>query len=237
MLPRKGAPGKGASGKTDSFSYTRVQTGLKNTFSAFLAGDPYWSLAHEHTQKTPGTKPCLQFLTDGAVRCPRCRPQTCPTWIGWVPLYREADHWPILVIVHESAMDLLHGLSYPAHVLVGRVDDNSGVFVKRSDSALSFRTENAQRQRPRDISADLLTMWGLPELEEWLMSQGRGARPAPLKSTGEPFGPMTQAAAQKYTPPDDQGGAREASYDAVLDRLKNDAAKLAPATNGKHKPK
>lgn len=235
MSLKKGTPGKGDRGRLDSFSYTPVAHGLKNTFGAWMAGDPYWALAHEHTKATPGTKPCLDWMTDSVVRCSRCRPHVVPTWIGWVPLYREADHKPILVIVHESAMDMLSGLTYPTHVLVGRVDENSSVFVKRSDNALSLRTDNEQRKRPRDITCDLLTMWRLPELESWLIEQRRAGPVAPLKSNGQPFDPMHSAAAQKYSPPAPTPPPPSDGYDAVLDRVKNKAAALPPPTNGKPK--
>lgn len=237
MSLKKGTPGKGGQGRADSFSYTKVPSGLKSTFGAFMAGDPYWCLAHEHTKATPGTKPCLDWMTDGALRCPRCRPHTMPTWVGYVPLYREADHAPILVIVHEAAMDLLTGVTYPAHVLVGRVEDNASVFVKRSDTRLSFRTDNEQRKRPRDVTGDLLNMWRVPELERWLMEQRR-EEPAPvLKSNGQPFDAMHEAAAKKYGPKEGSEKPAAVEYDAVLERLKQNAAALAPSTNGKHKPK
>lgn len=237
MALRKGTPGKGVCVKPDSFSYTPVHHGLKNTFGAWLAGDPYWALAHEHTKATPGTKPCLEWLTDGAVPCPRCRPQVRPVWIGWVPLYREIDHKPIMVIVHESVMDLLAGLGYPTHVLVGRVDENSSVFVKRSDNAVSFATGNQQRKCAVDITADLLTMWGIPALERWLLDQRRPAAGPALKSTGEPFSAMTAAAAERYG---DQGGAAKLAddeYRAVQNRVMEHMGNVDAQKNGKHKPK
>jgi len=171
---RKGTPGKGKGTRADSFSYTSVTHGLRNTFSAFLAGPVYWAEAHEHTKTQPGTKPCLDWITDGALRCPRCRPMVLTTWVGWVPLYREVDHKCIIVIVHESAMDLLEGLSYPMCVSVGRVDEKSSVFVRRSDNPVTFKTENEARKRPVDVTRDLLCMWRIAELDRWLLDNRRG---------------------------------------------------------------
>jgi len=170
---KKGTPGRGGQVRADSFSYTSVPCGLKSTFNAWLAGPVYWCQAHEHTEKQPGTKPCLHWMTDGSIRCPRCRPQVLPTWVGYVPLYREIDHKPVIVIVHESAMDLLAGLVYPNYVLVGRVDPTSSVFVRKSDNAVSLKTDNEQRKRPADITTDLLSMWKMPELEAWLLAVWR----------------------------------------------------------------
>lgn len=182
---KRGTPGEGWQGGTDSFSYTPVPTGTKAGFSAWLAGEVYWALAHEHTERQPGTKPCLDWLTDGALRCPRCRGPKEPAWIGWVPLYREQDHAPILIVIHANAQDLVRDLRYPDHVIVGRVADKSGVFVRKSDIAVSFKTENAARKRPVDITAQLVPMWKLPELEAWLHKQGKAQRRAQAEAEEE----------------------------------------------------
>lgn len=233
---KKGTPGKGGQGKVDSFSYTPVPFGFKNWFTGWLAGDPYWGLAHEHTDAEPGTKPCLLWLTDNALRCPRCRPQKPATWIGWVPIYREADGQPIMVVVHESASDLLTGLKYPDYVTCGRVGEKSSVFVKKSDKRLSFLTSNEQRKRSRDITGDLLNMWKYPQLEQWLLDQRRGEPTVPLKSDGERFGPMTAAAAEKYGGSNDRAKTAEAEYDAIQNRVKEHMQNVEAQKNGKHKP-
>jgi len=171
---RKGTPGQGGQVRADSFSYTSVQHGLKGWFSAWLAGPIYWCQVHEHTQKQPGTKPCLDWITDGALRCPRCRPLVVPTWVGYVPLYREQDHKPVIVIIHESVMDLVAGLSYPVPVIVGRVDAQSSVFVRRNEGGAVFKTDNSARRRPVDVTRDLLCMWRIAELDRWLLDNRRG---------------------------------------------------------------
>lgn len=235
---KKGTPGKGGGARTDSFSYTPVQSGLKNGFHGWIAGETYWCQAHEHSKATPGTKPCLEWMTEGAVRCPRCRPQVVTTWVGYVPLYREADHKPIIIILHEGAMDLLAGLAYPDYVLVGRVDMTSSVFVRKSDNALSFRTDNEQRKAPRDITPDLLTMWQMPALEEWIMAQRR-KQPKPtvtaprIRGDGKPFSPFMQGAAAKHGLPE---GVREPASDVgdALSRVARRAAAAGPSTNGHH---
>ena len=175
---KKGAPGEGWQGACDSFSYTSVQPGLKGWFSGWMAGPVYWTLAHEHTDRTPGTKPCLDWMTDGAVRCPRCNARKLPVWIGYLPLYREQDLKPVFVILHQNALDQLEGLSFPDHVVVGRVEDKSGVFVHRSETRAQFKTAHAHRKVSVDITRDLVPMWRLPQLEEWLEKSAKAKRRA-----------------------------------------------------------
>jgi len=235
---RKGTPGEGWQGAADSFSYTPVPAGTKGGFSAWLAGDVYWALAHEHTDRTPGTKPCLDWLTEGALRCPRCNSKKLPVWIGWVPLYREQDHKPVVVVIHENAQDLVRELHYPDYVIVGRVDDKAGVFVRKSDNPLSFKTANQNRKAPIDITRDLLQMWRMPQLEEWLdksakqqrREQEAAAHNARMRLSVPPPTTDTEALAidaERKAPVD---------WDGVVDRatggLKRGA--VAPSKNGKH---
>lgn len=235
---RKGTPGEGWQGGTDSFSYTPVQTGTKGAFAAWLAGDVYWSLCHEHTDKWPGTKPCLDWITHGELRCPRCNSPKAPTWIGYVPLYREQDHAPLLVLVHENAQDLVRGLSYPDHVLVGRVADKSGVYVRKSETAIPFRTENANRKRPIDVTSQLLKMWKLPQLEEWLARQSKKKRMeqedaehnARLRLSVPP--PTTDVEALAIDAEKKDGSGWSALVDQALKR--RGAGKNEPSSNGKH---
>lgn len=238
---KKGTPGRGGRERRDSFSYCSVPHGAKGSFNGWLAGDPYWcEEAHEHTERQPGTKPCLHWMTDGQLRCPRCRVGAKLTCVGWVPLYRELDHGPVVVIVHETAADLLTGLRYPDYVLVGRAGAHDSVFVRKSDNALSFKTTNEARKRPVDITHDLLQMWRLPELEEWLRSRPQaapaekgGAEPV-LKSDGQPFGPMHRKAAGRYAAVDAPKTADDA-YDAIAARLAQTAGIPAPSKNGTKK--
>lgn len=173
MSIRKGTPGRGGGSRPDSFSYTPVGNGLKSAFGAWLAGPAYWcEEAHEYHERIGPTKPCLHWLTGGEVRCDRCRKQPKVSCLAWVPLYREVDSKPILVIVHEVAADLLAPLRYPDYCLVGRIDGVSSVFVRKSDSPLSLQTEKECRKRPVDVTSDLIGIWNVPELNDWLRRKG-----------------------------------------------------------------
>jgi len=107
MRLRKGTPGEGAEAGADNFSYTGVQHGTKGAFSAYIAGDTYWCLAHEHNPPAfIGTKPCLAWISHKELLCPFCRRRGAPTWVGYVPLYREQDHSPIIIIVGKKLVGL-----------------------------------------------------------------------------------------------------------------------------------
>lgn len=239
MNIRKGTPGEGAQARADSFSYFGPDHGLKHAFTAWLAGEVYWAKAHEHTDALPGTKPCLDWLTEGELRCPRCRPQVLPIWVGWVPLYREVDHKPICVIVKESGMDLLKGLVYPNCVLVGRVGKKDAVFVRKSESPVSFRTDNEQRKRPIDITNSLLTMWKLPTFEAWLCDRRREQRvnaveqPEAVRLRLSVPPPTTRVEALAIDAERDPPPAGDVPFDDVMKRIKTKFK--VPSKNGHHK--
>lgn len=217
---KKGTPGKGGESPRDAFSHTPVGHGLKNAWTGYIAGETYWCQAHEHKPPVAlGTKPCLTWMTDGALPCARCKPRVLPTWIGYVPVYREVDHEPCIVIVHESVMDVIANLRYATRVWVGRTDAVSSVYVRRTDDQKPvWKSTHEQRQGPRDITPDLLAMWGIPMLEQWL----RGSdSPVSLPNESAPAageGPMVGA------------------VDALQHRWLKAVAESRPSTNGKHKP-
>lgn len=179
---KKATPGEGGEVRAEQFAYTSTQAGLKNTWNAWCAHEPYWCKAHEHTDKFPGTKVCTAWFTDGAVPCPRCRPAVVPTVIAYVPVWREVDLKPCLVIIHEGQSDNAVSLKFGTFVLIGRVGAGDGVFVKPSETQRPWRSDLPCRQSPCDLNATLLTIWGYPALEQWLRTpvarRSEGSQPA-----------------------------------------------------------
>jgi hypothetical protein len=173
MALKRSTPGEGgATPRRETFAYHNTAPGLKNAWNGWLACDVYWCKAHEH--KPPqqyGTKPCLHWLTNGAVGCPWCRPGAVVKDIGYVHLYRETDLKAMLVLVQDSVADLLAGLSFGSHVLVGRLEASASTFVKRSDSNVPWRTDSEHRKRPIDIALSLLALWAVPALDSWYMGR------------------------------------------------------------------
>lgn len=231
---KKGTPGKGEESPRDSFSHVPVGSGMKNVWTGWLAGEPYWAQAHEHKPPaTLGTKPCLTWLTDGALVCPRCKPRVRPTWIGWVPIYREVDHEPCIVIVHETVMDLLSELTYGTRVMVGRSAETSSVYVRRAESqSPRFKSDHEQRQGPRDITPDLLMMWGIPTLDQWLRCGAGTSDNAVSLDTDRSEEREEQAPAVKPYSGVDHLDANQAFVDSV-NRAQNRLKAYDPSKNGK----
>lgn len=179
MRQKKATPGKGKGHTPDQFSYTPTPVSLKCWY-AWCAGEPEWYEVHEHDGKSNiGTKICLDWATDGVLQCPRCRPFVKPTTCAYVPLYREMDTHPCVVICHNSVAELLEGLKYKTPVMVGRVSADASVFVRVTDGMAPFSSTHPDRQSPCDLLPSLLSMWGYPQYEQWLMNKHRQPPPPP----------------------------------------------------------
>ena len=166
-MRKKALPGEGKNSRAEQFSYTSTQPGLAKVWYGWCAAEPYWCLAHEHTKAQPGTKVCVNWYTDGEMICPRCKPAVVPSRIGYVFLYREVDHKPVLVIVHESAEDLLKGVVFGVRCMVGCVERGASVFVRPAPDQTRMLTENPLRKVPCDIALSLHTLWGYGALAAW----------------------------------------------------------------------
>lgn len=183
---RKKAPREeGTKPVAEQFVYTPTPYGVAKAWTAHAAAEPYWCMVHEHTKSTPGTKICCDWYTDGAVPCPRCRPAVVPTRVAYVPVWREIDHKPCLVIVHESAEDLLKGVEFGVRVLIGCVERGASVFVKPAPEQSRWVSEHPLRQRPADMFLTLHTLWGYPALAKWEQQEGRGASVAEKVSAAD----------------------------------------------------
>lgn len=239
MSWKKATPGRGGKPRAEHFTYTPTAHGTKNCWAGWMAGDVYWCEVHEHKPHAPGTKVCLDWFTDGELVCPRCRPAVIPTVVAYVPIYREQDHKACVVICHETAADMLKGLRFGVRVLVGRVDEGASVFVRRTDDQSPFVSSIETRKSPCDLSTSLLTMWGYPQLQQWIANAIRkrkteaneGKDPGTM-SNGQPFGPLYRAAAARYTSVPEAVSSEDATAEAEREILRR-AQKAS--TNGKHK--
>lgn len=167
MPIRKNTPGGGGGSRTDSFSY--VHTGVDQPWFGWLAGEVVWVKAH--LSKGP-TKICVRWATDGAVPCQRCGPKSTVEDIGYVPIYRESDGAPVLVICYDTAYDFLSLVKPHQYVRVSREGASTErVTVQAALSKKPYKTSLKRRQVAVDISDLLVRLWNVTEYTQWYAVQ------------------------------------------------------------------
>lgn len=237
---KKSRPGEGAQEKGEQFGYTSTAIGLKGEWFGWCAYDPYWCWAHEHRdngrREDRGTKVCLSWFTDNALKCPRCKPGAKITQVAYCPVWRESDSAPCLVIVHERTADKMADVTFGRYCRIHCVDRKAGVVIQAAAERKTFRSDLPYRQGPCDIAVSLLTIWGYPELETWLK---RPAAPPPPPTPTTPTTSKPKKGNPMYAAAHDLvetalGG--DGTTDLALRRLMARAGGAAPSTNGKHHP-
>lgn len=226
----------GGSGRSPRVHFTYVSPKNGKNFHAWMAGMAHWYECHTRGKSCV----CLNWISGGELECPRCV-EPVETQ-GYVPLYRETDTKPVMVIVKEYAREIIDRLCLHQWVVVGRgLESSDGVYVVRSPAATQpkFETTLAYKKVSADLTETLLRVWRSAELIEWYRQTHGGPaivvppkeekpKEKPKRSDGKPFSPMTEAAANRHTPP-----AGDSGLDDVMERLKQRGAAL-PSTNGKH---
>lgn len=120
----------------------------------------------------PKTKPCLHALTGGQLACPWCGKMPLG-WHCYLPLWREEDSRPCLLVMGEDMWDRASTLEPLELVFVSRGTQKSdGTFITKHGNRRKFITSLPSREQPQDISAALLTIWGVPELTSWYALRG-----------------------------------------------------------------
>lgn len=233
MALRKASPGEGGQNRHVHFGY--VSTAPGKPWHAWCAGPCYWCIAH-----TAGrSKPCLRWLTGGALSCPRCAAPKEPEEIGYQPLYRDIDGRPVMVIVHSYSREQVDALKFRQQVIVGRgLDPADPVMVSAVPGKQAwYHSTLAERQVPADLTDTLLRVWQIPELVAWYRAQSDTAvslTPDDVRrSDGKPFDPMHAAAARRFAPPAAAPTAAGELFDGTLSGAL--ARTKSAETNGKHK--
>lgn len=232
------APEEGPVIDFDYFNNWSVGGGEKHP--AYFAGGTQWFVAHPSDL---GSKPCLHWMTKGALPCRFCTGHKTPCQLGYVPLWRAVDSRPLFVIVYGEEREHVERLRLHERVCVGREKDKGArIWVRRTmEQEPRFQTALLRRMREQDITKSLLRIWKLPELVAWFFSVSDTGVSLPpgvvVKSNGEPFGPMTEAAARRFGASDETETESAALFDdagrRMLERVQKDGVK----PNGKHKPK
>lgn len=235
------SPGEGGErDNSEHWSNWEIAGGEKHF--AYVAGPTQWFIAHASSR----TKPCVHWMTKGAIACKLCAKEKERETVGYVPLWRGVDWRPKFVIVYGSEREHIDPLENLRRVIIGREKElGARIYVRTATcQEPAFNTTVERRRLPQDITDTLLTIWGIPELRAWCnqrpqesdnaMSQDKlrtfPAGADKLSGTNEPD-------AQAYTMPEPTES--EELYGAVVNRVKERVSLIGakPSTNGKPKPK
>jgi len=229
-------PGEGRKDDHIGFSYWRGITGGQKHF-AYVAGAPVWLICHPSDK---GTKPCLHWMTKGALPCRFCHASKMPQEGGYLPVWAAVNWSPKLLFLYGDEREHVEKLELHNRVIVGReVGKGERLYVRLAmNQEPTFDTTDPRKKVSRDITHSLLLMWKLPELVEWLARASDNAlspTPVPLKSDGKEFDPMHQAAAKRATAKGATDGAATDDYTKIVNRVKDKTAERDALKNGHKK--
>lgn len=208
------SPEEGPKKDCDHFSnWKGIKGGERHT--AYIAGptQKFWM----HTSDK-GSKPCLELMTKKALPCRYCAALKEPVRVGYVPVYREVDFAPKLVIVYEGEFGEIDKLKTHTRVTIGREHEKGAALWVRVclNQEPRFRAAFAFREFAQDAGESCLRLWDIPELEAWLR-----------------FGRVSDTAVSPPPPPapatvsdDVRTGGIDAATNRIFGRV--------PSTNGKH---
>jgi hypothetical protein len=154
-------------------------TARGESWHGYLWGEVFGIIAHRARR----TLPCLRWMTDGALPCESCERMTETYWRGYVPIVRESDGRPCLVVIGPAAMQFVERCKYRDRVIVSRGRDaTDSVTVQRAPVQRAWHTSLDGLKRPAELAETLLRLWAIPPLTEW--ARGRGAAGATASADG-----------------------------------------------------
>ena len=175
MANRQATPEGAGRSRPDSFSYH--WTAPDQPWTGWVAGPVNWIEAHTSDH---GSKPCLVWITYNALPCPRCKPHELTEKIGYLPVYREIDNAPILVILHDNMWVVSESLSHGSYIKVSRPGGAKAVVaVQLLLNKKPFVPGLPRRKHPVDLTHMLLKMWKISELTSWFECQEAGGTMLP----------------------------------------------------------
>lgn len=166
-LPQ-GTPERGPDAPHEHFFNLPLKGG--ETATGYVAGPAMWFWCHASKR----SKPCLHILTERAVVCARCGGDKPVSLLGYQPWYRQSDGKARLCVLHEEMYDVANALEFHQRVTFGREkgDETASIWVAPAlVQTPIYVTTLAHRNRPVDLTENLLRIWELPELTEWYRSQ------------------------------------------------------------------
>jgi len=233
----KAAPGEGPKKDRDNFSYWSIAGGEKHT--AYVAGPAAWVIAHPSDK---GSKPCLEWMTGSALPCRFCALHKCPVEVGYVPVYREVDWRPMLVIVYRTEREWIDPLELHTRVTVGREKEKGAALWVRPclNQEPRFASTLPYRKCAVDIDHSLLTLWKMPELVAWLHtarpSDTAVSLPVPTSPPPEVMHSLEGDTAVRPGPYEPDPLTTDDVFATTVNRIKEKASKWGPkpSKNGTH---
>lgn len=204
------APRGRAEKRRTHFSYVGTNPGQR--WTGYLAGQSQWFECHP---KRPCV-PCLSAITDDAVRCPICNGTRTGEVVGYVPIYRESDGRPVMVLCYEEVRDKVEKIEFHRRLLVGREPGRGNrIWILAAPDPLPLYTSTlAERMVPADLTDTLLAVWRCPALIDWY----RGRVTPSIEAVTPPlnpaeFSPMLRAAAERANVSEEVKRRRNAAGD------------------------
>jgi len=233
-IPEAG-PEEGPKKTRDHFPHWSIAGGERHT--AYIAGPTKWIIGHPSDK---GSKPCLTWMTKGALPCRFCGLHKEPCQLGYVPVYRASDWKPLCVIVRADERQWLDAVTLHQRVTIARErGDGAPLYIRPClESEPRYSSTVDYRGYPQEMDHSCLTLWKMPELIAWLLNRvpsdialslDAGERPA----SHSPADPSTSEPGVKpYTAPDPLDGCGD--VDASLDRALRRAKQREAERNGQH---
>lgn len=223
-VPRS-SPGEGPKKIRDHFPHWKIAGGEKHF--AYTAGPVLWVIGHPSDK---GTKPCTDWMTNGAVPCRLCALHKEPCEVGYVPVYRASDWRPLCVIVYDDERQWVDDLELHTRVQIGREREKGArLFVRPCvDQEPRFNSTVDYRRFPQEVDDSCLVMWKMPELVSWLRCRTPADNAVSLSLDAE-----SVPAAVVPRPVADRIAAAPAVDDAV-DRLRKRAKQAETNGDGAH---
>lgn len=151
---------------------------------------PCWLKCHTKP-KTP-SKPCLKWISDGALPCPRCNSDWFTENLGYFGVCRETDTADKLVVIREAVRDLSEGLKFGDYICISKEKGGFDLpHIYRHSKQKKLVTSLPRRKTPADLEYSLLQIFKIPELTSFMASRGSvvppekiNAEQVPTESTG-----------------------------------------------------
>jgi len=201
----------------------------------YKAGELYGCYTH----RTFAAQPCLSDVTNDALECPYCKASLIPEWRGYVPIW-DRDWTLRYVLINEDYYATTDAIPFHAQLSISRAKNPISPLVIREEQTLVRKLPDVAPWKHQIAMLPIcLTLWKVDVLTRWCNENNLlamvSSKEAEVETAPKPTPVKVSAVVREYTAPTD--GADEVKYDAVVNRLAKNAQKLAPSTNGHHKPK